>query len=140
MSAPDVSTIRPDIDLYYWPTPNGWKITILLEELSVPYQLIPVDIRKGAQFDSGFLRINPNNKIPALVDHAPRRTTAPVRLFESGAIMMYLAEKYGRLLPTEDAERFEVLQWLVWQVSALGPNAGQVHHSGNTPANRYPTR
>jgi GSH-dependent disulfide-bond oxidoreductase len=128
MSLSDASNARPDVDLYYWPTPNGWKITILLEELGVPYRLIPIDIRKGAQFDPAFLRINPNNKIPALVDHAPRCAGASVRLFESGAIMVYLAQKYGRLLPTEDAARFEVLQWLMWQVSALGPIAGQVHH------------
>lgn len=116
------------LDLYYWPTPNGWKITILLEELNVPYRIIPIDIRKGAQFDAAFLDVSPNNKIPALVDHAPQRAGEPVRIFESAAIMIYLAEKHGVLLPTDDVRRFEVLQWLAWQVSALGPIAGQVHH------------
>nr|WP_316398746.1 glutathione S-transferase N-terminal domain-containing protein [Bradyrhizobium sp. 33ap4] len=120
--------VQPALDLYYWPTPNGWKITILLEELGQPYNLIPVDIRKGAQFDPEFLGISPNNKIPALVDRMPGAGSAPVGIFESAAIMMYLADKYRMLWPENMAARYEVAQWLAWQISALGPTAGQVHH------------
>jgi len=116
------------LDVYYWPTPNGWKITILLEELGEAYNLVPVDIRRGAQFDPTFLAISPNNKIPAIVDHAPIDGGAPYALFESAAILSYLAEKHGRFLPTALRERHTVHQWLAWQIAALGPTAGQVHH------------
>ena len=140
MTGPEPAISVPSLDLYYWPTPNGWKITILLEELRQPYNLIAVDIRRGEQFDPDYLRINPNNKIPALVDHAPHGGSAPVQVFESAAIMMYLAEKYGRLLPEGLVARYEVVQWLSWQISALGPIAGQVHHSVNMRQIRSLTR
>nr|WP_245610806.1 glutathione S-transferase N-terminal domain-containing protein [Xenophilus azovorans] len=116
------------LELYYWPTPNGWKISILLEELGVPYRLMKVDIRKGEQFDAGFLRVSPNNRIPALVDHAPLDGQGPLAVFESGAIMIYLADKHGRLLPAAPRQRSMVIQWLMWQMSGFGPTAGQVHH------------
>jgi GST-like protein len=116
------------IDLYYWPTPNGWKISIMLEECALPYRLAPVNIGKGEQFDPAFLAISPNNRMPALVDHAPAGGGAPVSGFESGAILIYLAEKTGRLLPRELRERVQVLQWLMWQMGGLGPMAGQNGH------------
>jgi GST-like protein len=117
-----------DLDVFYWPTPNGWKVTILLEELEQPYDLVPVDIRKGEQFRPAFLAISPNNKIPAIVDRAPADGGPPVALFESAAILTYLAEKHGRLYPSASRARHEVNQWLAWQIAALGPTAGQVHH------------
>ena len=126
------------IDLYYWPTPNGWKISILLEELRIPYRLVPVDITKGEQFRRQFLAISPNNKIPAIVDSTPADGGAPVRLFESAPIMMYLAEKHGQLWPRDLRGRYEVMQWLAWQISALGPTAGQVHHFREYAAERIP--
>ena len=116
------------IDVYYWPTPNGWKVTILLEELGVPYRLVPVDIRTGAQFAPEFLRISPNSKIPAIVDHQPADGAAPLSIFESAVILQYLADKHGRFLPKGLRPRLEVLQWVAWQVAAFGPTAGQVHH------------
>jgi GST-like protein len=118
----------PAIDLYYWPTPNGWKISILLEELGVPYRLVPVDIRKGAQFEPAFLTISPNNKIPAIIDLQPADGGAPLSVFETAAIMEYLADKHGALLPRGVRGRVEVMQWVAWQVASLGPTAGQVHH------------
>lgn len=116
------------IDLYYWPTPNGHKITMFLEESDLPYKLIPVNIFKGEQFSEDFLQISPNNQIPAIVDHDPHGTNEPVSLFESGAILLYLAEKTGQFLPQHLHDRYEVLQWLFWQVGGLGPMAGQNHH------------
>jgi GSH-dependent disulfide-bond oxidoreductase len=116
------------IDLYYWPTPNGHKITLFLEETGTPYRLIPVNISKGDQFKPEFLKISPNNRMPALVDDAPAEPGAPVSVFESGAILVYLAEKTGRFLPRDLRGRFEVLQWLFWQMGGLGPMAGQNHH------------
>jgi GST-like protein len=116
------------IDLYYWPTPNGWKVTILMEELGVPYNVIPVNITKGEQFDPKFLQISPNNRMPAIVDHAPLDGGDPIMLFESGVIMEYLAEKHGRFIPQERRGKYEVLQWLYWQMAGLGPMAGQAHH------------
>ncbi len=116
------------IDLYYWPTPNGHKITLFLEEAGVPYRILPVDIGRGEQFDPAFLRISPNNRIPAIVDHAPLDGGAPVSVFESGAILLYLAEKVGRFLPSEPRGRIRALEWLFWQVGNLGPMAGQAHH------------
>jgi GST-like protein len=123
------------IDLYYWPTPNGHKITLLLEELvdlgqPLPYTLKPVDIGKGAQFEPSFLAISPNNKMPAMVDTAPAGGGAPVSVFESGAILLYLAEKSGRFLPHDLRGRFDALQWLFWQVGGLGPMTGQHGHFG----------
>jgi GST-like protein len=116
------------IDLYYWPTPNGHKATIALEELGLPYRLKLVNINRGEQFDPAYLRISPNNRIPAIVDDAPEDRAGPLAIFESGAILTYLAEKAGRLLPTNTRGRFEVLQWVFWQVAGLGPMAGQNHH------------
>lgn len=116
------------IDLYYAPTPNGHKITIFLEEADLPYRLIRVDINKGEQFKPQFLDVSPNNKIPAIVDHQPEDGGAPFSLFESGAILLYLAEKSGQLLSGELRERHTTLQWLFWQVGGLGPMLGQNHH------------
>lgn len=116
------------IDLYYWTTPNGHKITLFLEETKLPYQIIPVNIGKGEQFNPEFLKIAPNNRIPAIVDHEPKSGGAPISLFESGAILLYLAEKTGQFLPKEEHKRAEVLQWLFWQMAGLGPMAGQNHH------------
>ena len=116
------------IDLYYWTTPNGHKVTMLLEEAGLPYRLKPVDIGKGEQFAPDFLAIAPNNRIPAMVDHEPQGGGKPVSLFESGAMLLYLAEKTGRFIPTDVGGRAEVLQWLFWQMGGLGPMAGQNHH------------
>ncbi len=116
------------IDLYYWTTPNGHKITIFLEETGLPYTLKPVNIGKGEQFDPAFLAISPNNRIPAIVDHAPKDGGPALSVFESGAILQYLAEKIGRLLPADSRGRMEVLQWLYWQVGGQGPMLGQNHH------------
>jgi GST-like protein len=116
------------IELYYWTTPNGHKITIFLEEAGLPYRIIPVNIGKGEQFAPEFLRIAPNNRIPAIIDTAPADGGAPLSIFESGAILEYLAEKSGRFLPADVRGRFEVLQWLYWQMAGLGPMAGQNHH------------
>ena len=114
------------IELYFFPSPNGQKALICLEELGLEYRLTPVDLAKGEQFDAGFLAISPNNKIPAMIDHDA--AGGPLPMFESGAILEYLAEKAGRLLPTATRERFAVKQWLFWQVGHLGPMAGQAHH------------
>jgi GSH-dependent disulfide-bond oxidoreductase len=117
------------IDLYFAPTPNGWKITIMLEECGLPYRVKPVNLGKGDQFKPEFLRISPNNRMPAIVDdEAPGR---PISIFESGAILVYLAEKSGRFMPTDLHRRFDVLQWLFWQVGGLGPMAGQLSHFVN---------
>ena len=115
------------IDLYYWPTPNGHKVTIFLEEAGLAYRIKPVDITKGDQFKPEFLAISPNNRMPAMVDRAPADGGAPVALFESGAILVYLAEKTGRLFPADLHARARTLQWLFWQVGGLGPMAGQNH-------------
>lgn len=114
------------IELYYWPTPNGKKISIMLEEAELPYEVIPLDIGKGAQFEPEFLAISPNNRMPAIVDK-----DTGMSVFESGAILMYLAEKAGRFMPSETGPRYEVLQWLIWQVAGLGPMAGQLSHFVN---------
>ncbi len=116
------------IDLYYWPTPNGWKISIALEELGLAYRMIPVDIGRGAQFEPGFLAISPNNRIPAIVDHDPEDGGDPISVFESGAILLYLAEKTGRLIPRDPRGRKQVIEWLMWQMGGLGPMLGQAHH------------
>ncbi len=114
------------IDLYYWPTPNGKKISIMLEESGIVYNAVPVDIGRGDQFKADFLAISPNNRVPAIVD-----SETGVSIFESGAILMYLAEKTGQFMPQEMAPRYEVIQWLVWQVAGLGPMAGQLSHFVN---------
>ena len=120
------------IDLYYWPTPNGRKISIMLEETGLEYKIIPLDIGRGDQFSPEFLDISPNNRMPAIVDHDPDTGDGkPLSVFESGAILMYLAEKSGQLMPTDTRGRFEVIQWLVWQVAGLGPMAGQLSHFVN---------
>ena len=124
------------IDLHYWPTPNGHKVTMFLEEAGLPYTLKPVDIGNGAQFDPDFLRIAPNNKMPAIVDHAPADGGEPVAMFESGAILLYLADKTGRFLGDgagDDAatalrKRLDAQQWLFWQMAGLGPMTGQYGH------------
>jgi GSH-dependent disulfide-bond oxidoreductase len=126
------------IDLYYWTTPNGHKITMFLEETGLPYRIIPVNIGTGAQFEPAFLAISPNNRIPAIVDHTPRDGGAPVSVFESGAILLYLAEKSGRLLPADLRGRVEVTQWLFWQVAGLGPMAGQNHHFARYALEKIP--
>lgn len=114
------------IDLYYWPTPNGRKITIMLEECGLDYRTIPVDIGAGEQFDAEFLRISPNNRMPAIVDDE-----TGISVFEGGAILIYLAEKSARFLPAEQKAKFDVLQWLFWQAGGLGPMAGQLSHFVN---------
>ncbi len=116
------------IDLHYWPTPNGHKITIFLEEAGLPFTIHKVDIGKGDQFKPEFLEIAPNNRMPAIVDHEPKGGGAPISVFESGAILQYLADKTGKFLPTEIRARVEVLQWLNWQMGGLGPMAGQNGH------------
>ena len=117
------------IDFYYWPTPNGWKVAILLEELGTPYRTIPVNISRGVQFAPDFLAISPNNRMPAIVDHDTGGE--PVSVFESGAIMWYLADKAGRFLPAAPLLRKEVMEWLFWQVGGQGPMAGQLSHFVN---------
>ncbi len=126
------------IDLYYWPTPNGHKITLFLEETGLPYRILPVDIGRGDQFKPEFLAIAPNNRIPAIVDHDPPGGGAPVSVFESGAILLYLAEKTGRFLPAELRGRVETLQWLFWQMGGLGPMAGQNHHFAQYAPEKLP--
>jgi GST-like protein len=116
------------IDLYYWTTPNGHKITIFLEETGLPYRVIPVNISKGEQFAPAFLAISPNNRIPAIVDHAPADGGAPLPMFESGAILLYLADKLGRFIPRDARQRLDCIQWLFWQMGNLGPMNGQNHH------------
>lgn len=116
------------IDLYFFPTPNGLKLTIALEELELPYRVIPINIIKGDQFKPEFLAISPNNKMPALVDHEPLGGGEPLAVFESGAMLLYLAEKTGKLLPQDLRARYEVTQWLFWQMAGLGPMTGQANH------------
>ncbi|WP_296585593.1 glutathione binding-like protein [Xanthobacter sp.] len=126
------------IDLHYWPTPNGHKITMLLEEAGIDYTIIPVDISAGDQFKLDFLAIAPNNRMPAIVDHAPTDGGAAISVFESGAILLYLAEKTGRFVPTDVRGRKSVVEWLFWQVGGLGPMAGQNHHFVQYAPERIP--
>ena len=122
------------IDLYYWTTPNGHKITMFLEETGVPYKIVPVNIGTGEQFQPEFLAISPNNRMPAIVDHAPNDSNAPISVFESGAILLYLAEKSRKFIPVDLRGRVQVLEWLMWQMAGLGPMLGQNHHfSGYAP-------
>jgi GST-like protein len=116
------------IHLHYWPTPNGKKVTILLEECGMPYEVVPCRIGQGDQFKDGFLRISPNNRMPAIVDDAPAGGGAPIAVFESGAIMMYLAEKAGKFYPQALRARTEVNQWLIWQMANQGPKTGECGH------------
>ena len=126
------------IDLYYWPTPNGHKITLFLEETGIPYTIKAVNIGKGEQFRPEFLAISPNNRMPAIVDHAPLEHGAPVSVFESGAILLYLADKSEQFIPADLRGRVEVLQWLFWQVGGLGPMAGQNHHFSRYAPEKIP--
>ena len=116
------------IDIHYWPTPNGKKVTILLEELGLPYTVVPCNIGKGDQFTDSFLSIGPNNRMPAIVDHAPADGGAPIAVFESGAIMMYIAEKAGRFFPQDARGKVEVTQWVIWQMANQGPKTGECGH------------
>ena len=126
------------IYLYYWTTPNGHKITMFLEEAQLPYAIKPVNISAGDQFKPEFLAISPNNRIPAINDSAPKDGGAPVSVFESGAILVYLAEKSGQFMPNDTRGRMEVLQWLFWQMGGLGPMAGQNHHFSQYAPEKIP--
>jgi GST-like protein len=129
--------VSKPIDLYYWPTPNGWKITIMLEECGILYNMIPVNIAQGDQFKPEFLAISPNNRIPAIVDHeGPSRK--PIAIFESGAILQYLGRKTGKLYPKDERGRVEVDQWLFWQMANLGPKAGEANHFRHYAAEKLP--
>jgi GST-like protein len=126
------------IDFYYWTTPNGHKITMFLEEAGLPYRIIPINIGKGEQFAPAFLQIAPNNRIPAIVDQAPADGGAPLSLFESGAILLYLADKTGQFLAKDLRGRNDALQWLFWQMGGLGPMAGQNHHFSQYAPEKLP--
>ena len=126
------------IDLYYWPTPNGHKITLFLEETGMPYTIIPVNIGKGEQFTKEFLAVSPNNRMPAIVDHTPMERGAPISVFESGAILLYLADKSEQFIAKDLRGRVEVTQWLFWQVGGLGPMLGQNHHFTKYAPERIP--
>lgn len=128
-------------DIYFWTTPNGYKILLFAEEAGISYTIKPVNIGKGEQFDPSFLSISPNNRIPALVDHAPASGEGPISVFESGAILLYLAEKTGKFISSDLRSRVEVLQWLFWQMGGLGPMAGQNHHFSHYAPEKitYPT-
>ena len=129
-------------DIYFWTTPNGYKILLFAEDAGIPYTIKPVNIGKGEQFNPAFLRISPNNRIPALVDHAPASGEDAISIFESGAILLYLAEKTGKFLSSDLRSRVEVLQWLFWQMGGLGPMAGQNHHFSHYAPEKldYPTK
>jgi len=116
------------IDLYYWPTPNGKKVTILLEECGLPYKIVPVNIQRGDQFTDAFLKMNPKHRMPAMVDHEPKGGGAPISVFESGAIMMYIAEKTGKFWPQDVRTKYEVNQWVMWQMANQGPKSGECGH------------
>ena len=129
------------IDFYYWPTPNGWKVAIMLEETGLDYRLIPLNIGKGEQFSPDFLAISPNNRMPAIVDHDPPQAYGPgepIPVFESGAVLLYLAEKSGQFLPEHPRARKEALEWLFWQVGNQGPMAGQLSHFVNYAEGEHP--
>jgi GST-like protein len=126
------------IDLHYWTTPNGHKIAIFLEETGLAYKIFPVNIGKGEQFRREFLAISPNNRIPAIIDHAPADGGAPITVFESGAILLYLADKTGKFIATDLRGRTETIQWLFWQMGNLGPMAGQNNHFSNYAVEKLP--
>ena len=126
------------IDLHYWPTPNGHKITMFLEEAGLPYEIKPVNIGRGDQFKPEYLKISPNNKMPAIVDNDPLGGGEPLSIFESGAILQYLAEKTGKFMPASTRERYVVLEWLFWQVGGLGPMLGQNHHFNRYAPEKIP--
>ena len=116
------------IDFYFWPTPNGKKVAIFLEEAGTPYNLVPLDIGRGDQFSPSYLKINPNHRMPAIVDHAPAGGGAPISVFESGAILLYLAEKAGKFWPQDLRRKYEVVQWVIWQMANQGPKTGERGH------------
>ncbi len=126
------------IDFYFWTTPNGYKVLMFLEETGIPYRIIPVNISKGEQFDPEFLKISPNNKMPAIIDHDPATGEGPISIFESGAILLFLAEKTGKFLPQNLKGRNDVLQWLFWQVGGVGPMFGQNLHFGQYAPEKLP--
>lgn len=126
------------IELYYWATPNGHKITMFLEEAQLPYTIFPINIGAGDQFQPEFLKISPNNRIPAIIDREPPDGGEPISVFESGAILLYLAEKTGKLIPNNLRDRLEVTQWLFWQMGGLGPMAGQNHHFSQYAPEKIP--
>lgn len=126
------------IDLHYWPTPNGHKITIFLEESGLAYKVFPVNIGKGEQFNPEFLKIGPNNRMPAIVDHQPADAGAPISVFESGAILLYLAEKTSKFIASDLRTRVRTLEWLFWQMGGLGPMAGQNHHFSQYAPEKIP--
>ncbi len=126
------------IDLHYWTTPNGHKVSLFLEEAGLPYKIFPVNIGQNDQFKPEFLKIAPNNRIPAIVDHEPADGGAPLSLFESGAILLYLAEKIGKFIPQDPRGRQVALQWLFWQMGGLGPMAGQNHHFNRFAKEKIP--
>ena len=126
------------IELYYWPTPNGHKITMFLEDTGLPYTMVPVNIGAGDQFKPDFLKIGPNNRMPAIIDRAPKDGGAPISVFESGAILEYLGDKTGQFFPADLRKRNEVRQWLFWQMGGLGPMAGQNHHFANYAPEKLP--
>ena len=126
------------IDLHYWTTPNGHKITIFLEETGLPYKIFPVNIGKGEQFTKDFLKISPNNRIPAMIDHDPPGGGAPIPVFESGAMLLYLADKTKKFIPQDLRGRTQVLEWLFWQMANLGPNSGQNNHFSNYAVDKIP--
>jgi GST-like protein len=126
------------IDLYYWTTPNGHKITIFLEETGLPYKIFPINIGKGEQFGRDFLAISPNNRIPAMIDHAPADGGKPIPVFESGAMLLYLADKTGKFVSSDLRVRTQVIEWLFWQMANLGPNSGQNNHFSNYAVEKIP--
>ena len=126
------------IDLHYWTTPNGHKITIFLEEAGLPYKIVPVNINKGDQFKREFLALSPNNRIPAIIDDEPADGGKPLPIFESGAILLYLADKIGKFIAKDLRGRTETIQWLFWQMANLGPNAGQNNHFNNYAVEKLP--
>ncbi len=126
------------VDFYFWTTPNGYKVLMFLEETGIPSRIVPVNISKGDQFEPGFLKISPNNKMPAIVDHEPAEGRRPISIFESGAILLYLAEKTARFLPKDLKGRHDALQWLFWQVGGVGPMFGQNLHFGQYAPNTIP--
>lgn len=126
------------IDLYYWTTPNGHKVTIFLEEAGLSYRIVPVNISKGEQFRPEFLAISPNNRMPAIVDQKPKDGGKPISVFESGAILLYLVEKTGKYIPEGLRSRVEVIEWLFWQMGGLGPMAGQNHHFAHYAPEKIP--
>jgi GST-like protein len=129
---------RDMIEVFYWPTPNGHKVTIFLEETGMSYRVRPINIGKGDQFQPDFLKIAPNNRMPAILDHSPADGGPPLSVFESGAILVYLAEKIGQFLPADPRRKAHVQEWLFWQMGGLGPMAGQNHHFGQYANEKIP--